>query len=386
LEERLRNPSRIEAVETVQVAGGWRTFVFVLITTEDGTTGIGEATLEYHEDTAAAAVHTLGEAIRGVDASRIEQIWQRLYRGGFWRGGPVLMSAISGIDQALWDLKGKAADMPVYQLLGGACRDYVELYANGPRGATPVELATSATGLVSRGFRSMKLAAAGPVLAVDAGTAVARAREEVAAIRDAVGPDVRIAVDAHGRYNPAMAVRLAHALEPLDIWFLEEPVLPENAGALGRIATATTIPLALGERLHSRWDFRPFLEGGFVALAQPDLAHCGGISEGRRIAALAELHQTGFAPHNPMSPVNTAASAHLAMATPNFVALEYLTDDVPWAQGLFAQGLDAREGRIYLSDRPGLGLELDLEACRAHPPAAVPRPGFSHADGAVAEW
>ncbi|MDQ6793301.1 MAG: galactonate dehydratase [Chloroflexota bacterium] len=378
--------SRIEAVETLRAEAGWRSFVFVMITTDDGVTGVGEATLEYHEETVAAAVSQLGQAIRGVDASRIEWIWQRLYRGGFWRGGPVLMSAISGIDQALWDIKGKTAGMPVYELLGGACRDYVSLYANGPRGATTAELATSAASLTDRGFSAMKLAAAGPVLAVDDESAIDRTRQDVAAIRDAVGSGVRIAIDAHGRYSPAMVVRLARALEPLDVWFLEEPVLPENSEALARVAASTTIPLALGERLHSRWDFRPFIEGGFLALAQPDLAHCGGISEGRRIASLAELHQVGFAPHNPMSPVNTAASAHLAMATPNFVALEYLVDEVEWASELLAEPLDVRDGRLVLSDRPGLGIELNVEACRAHPPTDVRRPGFDHVDGAVAEW
>jgi galactonate dehydratase len=296
------------------------------------------------------------------------------------------MSAISGIEQALWDLKGKAADMPVYELLGGACRDHVDLYANGARGTTPDEMAASAARIRDMGFAKLKLAAAGPNRAVDGSDAIDRTRQAVAAIREATGPKMGIAVDAHGRYAPAMAVKLARALEPLDVWFLEEPVLPESPAALARVAASTTIPLAAGERLHSRWDFEPFLATGALALAQPDLAHCGGIAEGRRIAALAELHQAGLAPHNPMSPVNTAASAHLAMATPNFVTLEYLVDDVPWRDDLLVEPLDVREGRLCLSDRPGLGIDLDLETCRAHPPVERPWPSFEHADGAVAEW
>jgi galactonate dehydratase len=382
----LRSPSRIEAVETFLADAGWHNYVFVRLTTEGGLTGLGEATLEYFEDVVASTVARMGDVIRGIDASKIEHIWQRLYRGGFWRGGPVLMSAISGIEQALWDLKGKAAGMPVYDLLGGACRDDVELYANGPRGTSPDELAASAVRIRDQGYAGLKLAAAGPVLPVDGPSAIHRTAADVAAIRSAVGPGMRIAVDAHGRYAPAMTVKLARALEPLDIWFVEEPVLPENPHALARIAAATSIPLAAGERLHSRWDFEPFLASGALALIQPDLAHCGGIAEGRRIAALAELHQAGLAPHNPMSPVNTAASAHLAMATPNFVALEYLVDDVPWRDALLKEPLDIRDGRLTLSDRPGLGIELDLEACRAHPPVERPWPAFEYPDGAVAEW
>jgi galactonate dehydratase len=378
--------SRIESVETVSVAAGWRTWVFVRIITEEGATGLGEATLEYHEDLVARAVSDLGRVIRGLDSGRIEQIWQRLYRGGFWRGGPVLMSAISGIDQALWDLKGKAAGMPVYELLGGACRDYVTLYANGPRGTTADDLARSARQICDHGFGKMKLAAIGPNLDVEAGPAIGRTVDIVRAVRDAVGPVVGIAVDAHGRFSPAMAIRLARQLEPLDIWFLEEPALPENPNGIAAIAAATTIPIAAGERLHSRWDFRPLIESSAIALAQPDLAHCGGISEGRRIAAMAEVHQIGLAPHNPMSPVNTLASAHVAMTSPNFVALEYLVDDVAWRDEIFDLPLAVADGILRVPDRPGLGIDLNLDASAAHPPEPVTRPGYTHADGAVAEW
>jgi len=377
--------SRIEAVETVQVDGGWRTFVFVVVVTEGGLRGVGEATLEYHDAAVVAAIDEVARVIRGLDAMRIEDIWQRLYRGARWRGGPVLMTAISGIDQALWDIKGKLADLPVYELLGGACREYVALYANGPRGSTPDELAASAAAIVQRGFDAMKLLAAGPVLAVDDGDPAERTREAVGAIREAVGPRARIAVDAHGQYSPAMAIRLARNLEPLGVWFLEEPVLPERPAALAQVGAATSIPLALGERLFSRWEFQPFLETGFLALAQPDLAHCGGVSEGRRIAALAELYHAGFAPHNPLSPVNTLVSAHLALATPNFVALEYVVDDVDWAGHLVTEPLDIRAGRLFVPDRPGFGVDLDMAVCRAHPPSRARWPLAFHADGGVAE-
>lgn len=379
--------SRIAAVETVRVAGGWRTFVFVVITTEDGSTGVGDATLEYYDHAVVGAVASLADELVGLEANRIEEIWQRLYRGGHWRGGPVLMTAISAIDQALWDLKGKALDAPVYELLGGPCRESVALYANGPRGSTPEELAASAARLVERGFGALKFLAAGPLGLLDGPEAIEATRRSAAAIRDRVGPDVRIAVDTHGRYSPAMVVRLAQALEPYDIWFLEEPVLPTNPDSLSWIARMTTIPLALGERLFSRWDFLPFFDAPGLALAQPDLAHCGGISEARRIATLAEMHDIGIAPHNPMSPINTLASAHLAMAVPNFVSLEYLADEVAWLGECFVAPLEVRDGRLVLPDRPGLGIELDRDGCRRHEPTERPwRPLGRLPDGSVAEW
>jgi galactonate dehydratase len=377
---------RIETIETILVDAGWRTWVFVRVTTEDGASGIGESTLEYHEEVVAAAVASLGAAIRGLDAGRIEHIWQLLYRGGFWRGGPVLMSALSGIDQALWDLKGKLAGLPVYELLGGACRDRVLLYANGARGTRPDEVARSAVAIRDRGFTGLKFAALGPNLDVDTPMTIRRTTEVVGAVREAVGEAVAIAVDAHGRFSPAMAIDLARSIERYGIWFLEEPALPENPDGIARVARATSIPIAAGERLFSRWDFAPLFASGAIALAQPDVAHCGGISEARRIAAAAEVRQIGVAPHNPMSPVNTLASAHLAIATPNFVALEYLVDDVAWRGALLDVPLDVRDGVLRLSDRPGLGASLDDATCAEHPGRTVARPSFAHPDGAVAEW
>jgi galactonate dehydratase len=376
---------RIEAVETILADGGWHNYVFVVVTTEDGLTGLGEATLEYHEAIVAQAVARYGEVVRGMDAGRIEQIWQRLYRGGFWRGGPVLMSALSGIDQALWDLKGKAAGMPVYELLGGRCRDHLVLYGR-PRGEEPAAAATDAERLVDLGYRRLKVAAFGPTRDVDTDSTIQKTVQLVAEIRARVGPEVALAVDAHGRFSPAMTIKLARALEPHGIWFLEEPALPEDPLGTAQVARATTIPIATGERLYSRWEFRPVLDAGGVAMVQPDLSHCGGISEGRRIAAMAETYRAGFAPHNPMSPVNTVVSAHVALATPNFVALEYLNDDVEWRDALLTRPLDVRDGILRLSDAPGLGIELDRETCRAHPPRPETRNEYTHDDGAVAEW
>lgn len=379
--------SRIEAVETVLADGGWHNYVFVRITTEDGLTGIGEATLEYHEEVVARQVADYAELLRGMEAGRIEHIWQRLYRSGFWRGGPVLMSALGGIDQALWDLKGKAAQMPVYDLLGGRVRDDVRLYANGPRGDDAAAIAEDARRIVQElGFPRLKIPAWGPSLGIAPDAAMRRTVEIVSAIREQVGPDIAIGVDIHGRYNTATVIQLATALEPFGIWFFEEPALPENPAQINEIARRISIPVATGERLHSRWDYQPLLAAGLIAIVQPDLGHCGGISEGRRIAALADVHRMGVAPHNPMSPVNTAASAHLAMATHNFVALEYLVNDVPWRDDLVDHAWKVSDGVLHVPDAPGLGIELNMDTCAAHPPKPVTRFEYRQPDGTVAEW
>jgi galactonate dehydratase len=380
------NSARIEAVETMIVDGGWRSFVFVRIVTEDGSIGVGEATLEFYEDVIAAAVMNLARDIRGVDSDRIEYVWQRLVRGGVWRGGPVHMSAVSGIDQALWDLKGKRLGAPVYRLLGGSCRETIRLYGNGARGDTPDAIAASAQTVAAAGFSDLKFLSSGPSLEVDPGHAVRQTVAMLRAAREALGPAAGIGVDCHCRFSPAMAVKLARQLEPLDAWFLEEPVVREDPQGMARVASSTSIPVAAGERLYSRWDFRPFFEAGAIALAQPDLSHCGGITEARRIAALAEVHGVGIAPHNPLSPVNTLASAHLAMATPNFVALEYVVDDVPWRDELIRPRLAIDHGVLRVPDLPGLGFELDLETVAAHPGHPSERPRLDHDDGAIAEW
>ena len=297
-----------------------------------------------------------------------------------------MMSAISGVEQALWDLKGKALGVPVYELLGGACRDRLRMYANGPRGTTPDEYATSAQAICAAGFNAIKVTPLDATMPVDHTTTIRRAADCVRAIRDAVGPSVAIAVDVHGRLSPAMSVQFAHLIEELDIWFLEEPVLPENPKAMAHVARSTRIPIATGERLFTKWGFREVLELGAATLLQPDVAHCGGIQKARLIAAMGEVYYAGFAPHNPLSPVNTMASAHVAMASPNFVALEWVVDDVAWRDQLLKEALVIRDGWLVLPSRPGLGIELDLDVCNAHPYNAVNLGVLWHEDGGVADW
>lgn len=377
---------KIAAVDTLIVDGGRRNWVFVTVVTEDGLQGLGEATLEGRAEAAAACVSELRRSLIGADARRIQHLWQVMYRHAFYRGGPAMTSAVSGVEQALWDLKGKALGVPVYELLGGACRDRLRVYANGPRGKSPEEYATSACAIRAAGFNAMKVAPLEATMPVDDGATIRRAADCVRAIRDAVGPSVAIAVDVHGRLSPAMSIQFAHRIEDLDIWFIEEPSLPENPRAMAQVARATHIPVATGERLFTKFGFREVLELGAAALLQPDVSHCGGIQEARFIAAMAEVCYAGFAPHNPLSPVNTAASAQVAMASPNFVALEWVFDDVPWRDQLLTEPLAIRDGWLTLPARPGLGIDLDFEVCRAHPYNPVNLGAMWHEDGSVADW
>ena len=355
--------------------------MYVRVEAADGLTGIGEATLEWRSASVAASIGELAPLLIGEDGNRIEHLWQVMVRSRRHRGGAIELSAISGVEQALWDIKGKRAGMPVYELLGGACRDHVEVYANAPHEETAAGMVAAARGLVAMGFSAIKLGSSGIGLThVDDPHALDIAVDALGSVRDAVGPNVRIAVDCCARMSPATASRFAHAIEPLAIWFLEEPVRAENPAALLEVARRTSIPIAAGEQLLTRWGFRELLALGAVALVQPDVAHCGGIAEARRIAAMAEVEYCGFAPHNPLSPVNTLASAHVAMATPNFVALELKVDtrvpwlegaDVPWRDAIIDPPLRVQNGWLEVPRAPGLGANLELGVCSAHPPREI---------------
>ena len=377
---------KITSVEPLVVNVGSRNWLFVVVETDDGLSGVGEGSLPAHPLAVAAAVEEYREYVVGEDPARIQHLWQVMYRQPFFRSGAVTLSAVSAIEQALWDIKGKVAGLPVYELLGGRCHDRIRLYVNGPGGATLEELADSARSLVERGFTAMKTNTDDAVLPVEGERVLRNAVEHIEAVRGAVGSDVEIAWDAHGRLSPAMSIRLARALEPYDIWFLEEPALPENAKGLLQVARATSIPIATGERLFTKWAFREVLELGAAGLVQPDLSHCGGVLEARAIAAMAEVYYCGFAPHNPLGPINTIVSAHVAMASPNFVALEICLYPEDWTRELLTEPLVLRDGYLELSDRPGWGIELDVELCRAHPYKPYKLPILQHPSGAVADW
>src|SRR6266540_2174791 len=358
---------KIASVEPLVVDVGSRNWLFVVVETDEGLSGIGEGSLPGHPLAVAAAVEEYREYVVGEDPARIQHLWQLMYRQPFFRSGAVTLSAMSAIEQALWDIKGKVAGLPVYELLGGRCHDLIKLYMNGPDGSSLEELAEGALAIVEGGFKAMKIGIVSPVLPVQGDGLFRRVAERMEALRAAVGEDVEIGWDAHGRLSPAMAIKVARSLEPYNAWFIEEPAPPENAKAMAKVARATTIPVATGERLFTKYAFREVLELGAAALLQPDLSHCGGVLEARAIAQMAEVYFCGFAPHNPLGPVNTIVSAHVGMASPNFVALEICDYADAWTRDLLAEPLRFVDGYLELSDKAGWGVELDVELCRAHP-------------------
>jgi len=369
---------------------GRTNLIFVEILTDAGITGVGEASVEGKTEAVVGAIHDVKEYLIGKDATRIEHHWQTIYRHSFWRGGFVVGSAISGIEQALWDILGKALGVPVYELLGGRVRDRVRLYANGPRGNTPEEVAESCIRLVEQGWGALKLCPFDAVPGVAGQPEIRKARRQMQLIRDAVGPDIDVLIDCHGRLSPASAVQMAQALDEFDIFFFEEPVLPEDPAAMAEVVAQISIPVATGERLFTKWGFRDVLALGAAHVLQPDLAHCGGIWEGRKIAAAAEAHYVGIAPHNPYSWLLTRASIQLDFAIPNFTIQEFLVDHPPEVERLFAESFTWLPGGwVEPPTLPGLGIELDWDAIRAHeqlPYTRTYQPSLWHVDGSVADW
>ncbi len=378
---------KITGVRTVAVGAGWRNYVFVLIDTDGGLTGLGEASIGGQTHSVLGAVRDLEPLLIGADPFRIEHIWQQAYRHAFWHGGPTFLSALAGVEVALWDIKGQALGVPIYRLLGGKVRDRVRAYANGPRGSTPDELARSAQDLVRRGYTALKWVPFGATPILGGRRYIDAAVAEVRAVREAVGPDIELMVDGHGRLSPAMAVRMAEALAPFNLLFFEEPCLPENVPAMLRLAGRSPIPIATGERRYTRWDFLELLETRGIGVLQPDIVQSGGLFEARKIAALAEMHFVSVAPHNPWSWVNTVTSLHLDSVIPNFLIQEVVTDPEPWRDDVVSDRprLEA-DGCFVVPELPGLGISLDLEAAKRFPPVEGRPPALWHEDGSVADW
>lgn len=377
---------KIVRIETFLVPPRW---LFVRVESDTGATGWGEASLEGHAEAVNGAFEALRDRFIGADPRRIEDIWQVAYRGGFYRGGPVLMSALSGLDQALWDLKGRLHGLPVHEMLGGKVREAVRAYAwiGGDR---PADVAAAAAARRAQGFGAVKMNATAEVDYIGTpGSA-----EVIARVEAAQSAGLEVGLDFHGRLHRAAAKRLARDLEPLGLMFIEEPVLSENGVALRQIASHITTPIAVGERLYSRWDFRPFLESGAVDIIQPDLSHAGGISECRKIAAMAESYDIAVAPHCPLGPLALAACLQLAGCTPN-VVLQEMSLGIHYNEGhdLFSFVRDATvltpvDGHLIIPDGPGLGVEID-EAKVRDAAASGHRwrnPVWRHADGSFAEW
>ena len=290
---------QITALELFQVPPRW---LFLKLSTDSGISGWGEPILEGHAEAVAAAVRAASEYLVGQDPTRIEEIWQVLYRGRFYRGGSVLMSAMAGIDQALWDVKGKHYGVPIHEFLGGRVRDKIRVYA-WIGGDSPSEVAPAARRRMAEGFTAIKMNASSQMHYIDSFAKVDDVLARVGAVREATGKSFDIAIDFHGRIHKGMAKVLAKELEALHPFFLEEPVLPEHNEALREIAQHTTIPIATGERLYSRWDFKQLLHDGYVDIIQPDVSHAGGISEVRKIATMAEAYDVAVASHYSLSPI-----------------------------------------------------------------------------------
>ena len=370
---------KITRLETILVQPRW---LFLKMHTDAGLVGWGEPVVEGRAHTVREAVREIEEYLIGQDPRRIEHHWQAIYRHAFYRGGPVLTSALSGIEQAMWDLLGKSLGVPVYQLLGGAVRDRIRMYAHC-HGATPEEAAATAQAKVAEGYTALKTGVGRvPARIIETPEFVDACADRFAAMREAVGPKVDIAIDFHGQISPAMAVRLAKALEPYHPMFIEEPCLPENVDTMVTIARSTSIPIATGERLFTKWAFREVLEKQAAVVVQPDLCHAGGIFECRKIAAMAECYYAGVAPHNPLGPISLAACLQLDACTPNFLVQE----QVSLGEGYLKTPFQLREGYIELPTAPGLGIEIDEEAVRALEGHEWKSPHLFHEDGSVADW
>lgn len=379
----------ITRVETFLVPPRW---LFVRIETSGGLVGWGEASCEGRSETVRTAVHQLAEHLVGADPFRIEDHWQVLAKGSFYRHGIILSSAVAGIDQALWDLLGKSLGAPVHVLLGGPVRDRVRVYA-WVGGDEPDEVADQVSAQVEAGMTAVKMNASGRMSPLATRAELAGVERRVAAARDVLGDDRDVAVDLHGRFALADARRVARLLEPYHPFFIEEPVIPENSHLLRQVVESTTVPISTGERLYNRQEFLPVLQAG-VAVVQPDLAHAGGISEVRRIAALAEAYDAQLAPHCPLGPLALASSLQVAFASPNHLiqeqsigihynvgaeVLDYVADLAPLA---FV------DGHVERLTGPGLGIEIDEDAVReadrrGH---AWRNPVWRHPNGAFAEW
>lgn len=381
---------RITRLTTYRVPPRW---MFLKVDTDVGIVGWGEPVIEGRARTVEAAVHDLGDALVGQDPRRINDLWQLMYRGSFYRGGPILMSAIAGVDQALWDILGKSLGQPVYQLLGGLVRDRMKMYS-WVGGDRPADAVRDIRRLRQGGFDTFKLNGTEELALVDSARQVDAAVARIAEIRAAFGQDIEFGIDFHGRVAAPMAKPLLRALEPFRPLFVEEPVLAEQAELYPVLAQHTSIPLAAGERMFSRFDFKRVFAAGGIAIAQPDVSHAGGISECVKIAAMAEAHDVALAPHCPLGPIALAACLHVDFVSHNAV-LQEQSMGIHYNQG--AELLDFVRNRSDFHIEggcmrplpgPGLGVDIDeervIEASRQAPDWR--NPIWRHADGSIAEW
>ena len=361
---------KITGIETY-ICHAYRTnWVFVKVLTNiDGLYGIGEATLEYKEHTVAQACKELERTLVGKDPHRIEEIWHSVYRDAYWRGGAVLMSALSAVEMALWDIKGKDLGVPVYQLLGGKVRESVPCYANGwfVPAKTPSEFAEKAKEAVSQGFKALKWDPFGSSYLQIERKQLNEVIECVGAVYDAVKDNADIIIEGHGRFDIPTAVRVGHALGEFDILWFEEPIPPQNLEGLAEVKRRVNVPVSAGERLYNRWEFRSLFELKAADFIQPDVSHAGGIMELKKIAAMAEAYHIPICPHNPSGPIANAATLQLAACVPNFYLLETMSSDVPWRKDISTEDVKFENGEMFISDKPGLGIDINVDEIKKHP-------------------
>ena len=391
---------KITGIETLVCHARMRNWIFVkVLTDQDGLWGWGEATLEWHTRSIVGAIEDLSTLLIGEDPRRVEHLWQMMYRQHFWHGNGIVRStAISGIDIALWDIVGKIHGVPCFELWGGPVRDYIRTYCHLGGGQMEVFYETHpkdadrfgefAQQAVDDGFSAFKSMAVPPTMPLEGLTPIHYAEACVKSMRDAVGPKVDIMVDCHARPSPRMGIRFAQVLEPYGLYFFEEPCWPETMADIAAVQNAVGTPIATGERLVSQHDFRELFELRACSVIQPDITHCGGLSEARRIAAMAESYRIAMAPHNPQGPVSTAASLAFGFATPSYIICESVHADVPWRDDVVTESYTVEtEGRIVRPwDKPGLGVQIDEAEVAKHPFEQELLQRVFYADGSVGDW
>jgi len=381
---------KITKVNTYFVRPRWG---FVEIVTDEGLTGWGEAVLEGHAAAVLACVQEYKDYLIGQDPQRIEDIHATIYRAGFYRGGGVLMSALSGIDQALWDIKGKIFNAPVWQLMGGACRDKMKVYS-WVGGDRPSDVGAAAKERKDAGFTAIKMNATEELQMIDTYDKLDAVLERVAAIRESCGKYFGIAIDFHGRVHKPMAKVLAKKLEEFDPMFIEEPVLCESMESFKEIAAACNIPIATGERLFTKYDFKRLLAAGGVDIIQPDLSHAGGVTEVKKIAAMAESYDVALAPHCPLGPIalaaclNVDATSYNAVIQEQSMGIHYNVGKTVLDYVHNKEDFEFVDGFVSLPKKPGLGVDVNKELVveENKTPHNWKNPVWHHADGSVAEW
>ncbi len=381
---------KIKKLELFKVPPRW---LFLKITTDNGIEGWGEPVVEGKADTVKAAVEEMADYIIGKEAGKIEDVWQLLYRGGFYRGGAVLMSAIAGIDQALWDIKGKALGVPVYELLGGAVRDKMKVYS-WIGGDKPSGLVEQARERMAAGYKAVKMNACADMEWIDTPKKVQDAIVGIHSVREAIGYEAGLGIDFHGRVHKGMAKGFMRDLEYIKPMFIEEPVLSDNKEAFAQLAQYTSTPIATGERLYSRWDFKPFFDQGAIDIIQPDLSHAGGISEVRRIAAMAEAYDIALAPHCPLGPISFAAALQIDFSSINAIIQE-TSLGIHYNKGadlldylLNPEIFQVKDGYVDRPLLPGLGIQINEEKVRemALEGHDWKNPVWRNKDNGIAEW